>query len=229
MTKSLKKIILKRYSKSLPHLSKEEILSWERELLGFYLTEHPLTKFATQIQKIISLKIGDIDPISHDQNQVTLGGIIASIRKTFTKVKKEEMCFLKLQDTSASIEVIVFPRIYRESQNIIQTDKIVIINGKIEAGEDTPVLIADKIILLEEAIKKSTNEEVFEVIIPKTADRILLAKIYEALKENPGDLSTYLILPDDNNKGRKVAVPFGISKNIELEDKLLKLGCLLNN
>ena len=214
---------------SIEEAPKEEILSWERELLGFYLTEHPLTKFATQIQKIISLKIGDIDPISHDQNQVTLGGIIASIRKTFTKVKKEEMCFLKLQDTSASIEVIVFPRIYRESQNIIQTDKIVIINGKIEAGEDTPVLIADKIILLEEAIKKSTNEEVFEVIIPKTADRILLAKIYEVLKENPGDLSTYLILPDDNNKSRKVAVPFGISKNIELEDKLLKLGCLLNN
>ena len=208
---------------------KEEILSWERELLGFYLTEHPLTKVSAQMERVTTLKIGEIDAVAHDQKPLKLGGIIASVRKTLTKVRKEEMCFIKLQDTSGSIEIVVFPKVYSQARQIVAPDKIVIISGKLEAGEETPVLIADAIHPLDLAAKIAEQEsQDFEVVIPKSADRILLAKIYEVLKANPGGLATYLIVGGDDNSPRKIPVPFGIDKNIELLDELENLGCHIN-
>ena len=206
---------------------KEEILSWERELLGFYLTEHPLTKVSELMEKIVSVKIGEIDLLVHERRQLKLGGIVASIRRTLTKVRKEDMCFLKLQDTTGSIEVVVFPRVYSEARDILTTDRIVIVSGKVESNEETPVLIAEKILLLEQNqdSQMAANTEEFEVIIPSSADRILISKVYEALKGSPGDISTYLVLPGNDSLSRKIPVPFGIQKTAELETQLINLGC----
>lgn len=205
---------------------KEEILSWERELLGFYLTEHPLAKVADQIEQLVSIKIGEIDPLIHGGKIVKLGGIIASIRKTVTKLRKEEMCFLKLQDTTATIEVIVFPRAYSQARDIISTDKIVLITGKLETGDESPVLIAESLSLLEsEKRLEDIPQELLSIILPKDADRVLLSKIYEILKSNPGITTTYLVLPGQDSTNRKIPVPFTVSRSVNLENELLNLGC----
>lgn len=212
---------------STEEASQEEILSWERELLGFYLTEHPLTKVSQLMEKIVSTKIGEIDLLVHERRQLKLGGIIASIRRTLTKVRKEEMCFLKLQDTTGSIDVVVFPRVYSEARDILAADRIVVVSGKVESNEETAVLIAEKISLLEQkqASQIENDIESFEVIIPSSADRILISKVYEALKGSPGDISTYLVLPGNDSLARKIPVPFGIQKTAELEMRLINLGC----
>lgn len=206
---------------------REEILSWERELLGFYLTEHPLTKVADKIEKLASLKIGEIDPITHGGKILKLGGIIAHLRKTITKVKKEEMCFIKLQDTTGSIEVIVFPRSFEIARDIIAADQIVLISGKLETGEDSPTLIAESVSLLsnETVYEGDIEKEFLNITLPRDADRILLSKIYEVLKNNPGQTATFLILPGADNANRKIPVPFMVSRSFELENELVNLGC----
>lgn len=207
---------------------KEEILSWERELLGFYLTEHPLTKVEGKMAQLTVGKIGELDTFSLADKTIKLGGIIAGVRKTFTKVRKEEMCFLKLQDMTGTIEVIVFPKVYAQSRHIISPDQIVIIAGKIEAGEETPVLISEKVSLLETELKApQAYVEILEVRIPKDADRLMLSQIYQILKNSPGDLQTFLILPTDNGQTRKFPVPFGVEKTLELEKELTNVGCLI--
>ena len=212
---------------SISEAPKEELLSWERELLGFYLTEHPLIKFERQLSQITTSQINDIDQVASNNKTIRIGGIISSIRKTLTKVRKEEMCFLKLQDTTGTLEVLVFPKVYAQTRSILITDQIVVISGKLEAGEQTPVLIAENIMSLEESLEGG-HDNVLEVTVPKNADRLLLSKIYQILKENPGDDSIFLVLQGENGNSKKFPVPFGTTKSEQLAEVLLELGCQVN-
>ncbi|MBI2598962.1 DNA polymerase III subunit alpha, partial [Candidatus Curtissbacteria bacterium] len=206
---------------------KEEILSWERELLGFYLTEHPLAKVADSLAKIVTAKIAELDPLIHTERQIKLGGIISSLRLTLTRTRKEEMCFLKLQDTTGSIEVIVFPKVYQEARSLILLDGIVVVSGRLDAREGSPSLIAETMSSLESAVPPVFEDEVFEIKIPQDADRQLLAKIYELLKENSGEIPAYLLLPGGGGNQRRVPVPFGVYKNGSLIRELEYLGCTI--
>ena len=203
---------------------KEEILSWERELLGFYLTEHPIAKVSAKLAKVTTGKISELDFFTSDR-EVKLGGIISGTRKTFTRARREEMCFLKLQDESGSIEVIVFPRVYAASKHLLLPDQIIVIWGRLEINEDTPILIAEKIASLDSALQTETEEEILEVTLPQDADRILLSKIYQVLKSNPGDVPTYLVLPSENGMVKKFPVPMRSRKTSALQKELEILGC----
>lgn len=206
---------------------KEEILSWERELLGFYLTEHPLAKVATALEKAVTVNLADIDTTMHADREIKLGGIISSLRTTLTKVRREEMCFLKLQDTTGSIEVIVFPRVFQEARSLILLDQIVVVSGKLDIGEGSMVLIASGITPLENSSTPVFEDEVFEIKIPKDADRELLAQIYQLLKENSGEIPAYLLLPGDGQSTRRVPIPFGVYTNGDLARELEYLGCTI--
>ncbi len=208
---------------------KEEILSWERELLGFYLTEHPLTKVADILAKVVTAKISELDPLIYSEKQIKLGGIISAMRTTLTKVRKEEMCFIKIQDTTGTMEVIVFPRVFQDSKHLLLLDQIVVVAGKLEAGEGSQIIIAESISSLENANIPVFEDEVFEIKIPKDADRELLAQIYQLLKENSGEIPAYLLLPGDGHAVRRVPIPFGVFVNSNLEQQLEYLGCVITN
>lgn len=222
--------VIESLLKSTEEAPKEEILSWERELLGFYLTEHPLAKVSAQIKMIATSKIGEIDYQDVQDKQIKLCGIVSGVRKTFTRVRKEEMCFIKLQDTTGSVDIIVFPRVYDTAKNLIILDQIIVAYGKLEISEDNTTFIASKITLLEDEAKKEIEKgQDFDIIIPKSADRILLANIYELLKSNPGNMHSFLLLPQDNDKSRRIPIPFGISKSDQLEKRLTNLGCQISS
>lgn len=206
---------------------KEEILSWERQLLGFYLTEHPLAKFQGRLTEMTTCTIIEIEPDTHGNKTIKIGGIIAAMRTTLTKVRQEEMCFLKLQDTTGSIEVIVFPKVFAQTKSMLSPDQIVIISGKLEAEEQSRVIIADGISSINSAMLQNLNQEYVEIGIPEGADRILLSRIYEVLKANRGPVPAYLSLPSANGQARKIPVPFGVSPDSTLKLELDTLGCEL--
>ena len=148
------------------------------------------------------------------------------MRKTFTKIKQEEMCFLKLQDRTSSVEVIVFPRVYAQAKGLLLPDQIVLVTGKLEADDQSLTIIAENIKTIEDAEEKILAEEAaLEVAIPKNADRVLLSRIYEILRNSPGDLPTFLVLPAENGNAKKMPLPFGTQKTGELESNLKNIGC----
>ena len=211
---------------TMPEAPKEELLSWERELLGLYLTEHPLAKVEQRLSKLITSNISDLDHFEHAGKTISLGGIISTIRKTFTKVRQEEMCFLKLQDRASSVEVIVFPKVYSKAKSLLASDQIVLVTGKLEADDQNLTLIAENIVTIEDAEEKVLfAEAALEVAIPKNADRVLLSKIYEILRNSPGELPTFLVLPSNNGNTKKMPLPFGTQKTGELESNLKNIGC----
>ncbi|MCR4325053.1 MAG: DNA polymerase III subunit alpha [Candidatus Curtissbacteria bacterium] len=210
---------------------KEEILSWERELLGLYLTEHPLTKVSEKLDRVSTAKISELETVISSGKPIKLGGIISSVRRTLTKIRKEEMCFLKLQDTTGTIDVIVFPRTYEQARSYILPDQIVVVSGKLEIDEQSATIIAESISPLDQVEEKASflEEEVLEVSIPRDADRTLLSQIYEVLKASPGDVPIFLVLGSDNGSPKRLSVPFGATKNITLEHELTSLGCHILN
>ncbi len=128
-----------------PATPREKLL-WEKELLGLYVSSHPLENYKKFLQKrtlpIEKIK-GFTDAIWNHQ-RIKIGGIISSIKKILTK-KGQPMIFLKLEDPTDKIEVVVFPSIVEKSMAACTENKIVLIEGRVDQRAGTPKLIAEHI------------------------------------------------------------------------------------
>ncbi|MCK4781923.1 DNA polymerase III subunit alpha [Candidatus Parcubacteria bacterium] len=131
-----------------PPLPKKEKLNWEKELLGLYISSHPLEDF----KKIFEKTVLPLAKITQDVTGkiVKVGGIISSMKKIITKTGKP-MLFVKLEDQTSRIELVVFPSIIENNPNIFQENKIVIIKGKVDNRDGVPKIICNEI---EEVIEK---------------------------------------------------------------------------
>lgn len=121
---------------------KEIILSYEKEVLGIYLSGHPLEEYESLWRKNITNTTSDflIDPdtgemAARDGKTVTVGGIIQEKKVKYTK-NDQMMAFLQLEDLYGAIEVIVFPKTYQKYQKLIQEDSKVFIRGRVSGEEE---------------------------------------------------------------------------------------------
>jgi DNA polymerase-3 subunit alpha len=121
-------------------LSKDELLFFEKELLGFYLTEHPLTRFLPLLEKKVTHRIRDL---TNTKSSVILGGLVASVKKIVTRNGGSEMAFVKLDDFTATIELVVFPSVYERTKHIWVSDRVVLIKGKLSEKEDRLTVLVD--------------------------------------------------------------------------------------
>lgn len=117
---------------SVPTITERDQLAWERELLGLYLSQHPLEAFENFLAEK-SVPLNTLKP-EHDAKNVTVGGAITDVREITTK-NGQKMAFVKMADQFGEIEVILFPSVYQQTIGIWERDRIVLINGKINARE----------------------------------------------------------------------------------------------
>ena len=117
-------------------LSRKETLGWEKELVGFYVSEHPLTQVAVNLQDTVTCFCGEISEEMNNQN-VVVAGLVEWIRPHVTK-RGDPMAFVHLEDIQGSIEVVVFPRVYAATRDLWQEDKILIVRGKVDAERGDP-------------------------------------------------------------------------------------------
>ena len=109
-----------------------ESLLWERELLGLYLSQHPLEIFETFLaEKTVPISTLTQD---HDNKAVEIGGAIVDAREIMTK-NGQKMAFVKIEDQFGEIEVILFPSVYQQTLGIWERDKVVLIQGKVNATD----------------------------------------------------------------------------------------------
>ncbi len=128
--------------------SENEKLVFERELLGFYLTDHPLNQKLTSLFTFSTHKISELEEVK-DGTRVKVGGLVAQIKKIFTKRSGEEMAFVRLEDhIGISVECVVFPKIFERSKGYIIKDAILVIEGRLDYKEDLPVIIVDGVRVL---------------------------------------------------------------------------------
>lgn len=126
-----------------PEISQEQMLMWEKELLGLYISGHPLERFRDKIEKS-GVTVKGIVENGHDGMMTVVAGIIEEARIVITK-KNEHMSFIKIADFTGSIEVVLFPRTLAECKEFIVVDKIIAIKGRFSRRNDSPSLVADKV------------------------------------------------------------------------------------
>ncbi|MFW6283608.1 MAG: OB-fold nucleic acid binding domain-containing protein, partial [Minisyncoccales bacterium] len=130
--------------------TKQEKLNWEKELLGLFISSHPLENYESFLKKE-SLPVSKIINGEKFINEyVRIGGIITSTKKITTK-KGKPMMFLNLEDFEETIEVVVFPSIYRQNSSKLEENKIVLISGKTQKRNGDPKIICEKIDEIKEA------------------------------------------------------------------------------
>jgi len=107
-------------------------LKWERELLGLYLSHHPLEQY----ELYLSEQTVPLNALSegHDGKTVTIGGVISDIRDITTR-NGQKMAFVKLEDRFGELEIVLFPKTYQQTSSVWERDRVVIIKGKV-TGKD---------------------------------------------------------------------------------------------
>lgn len=115
------------FLKSAPPAPKREMLAWEKELLGLYVSEHPFREYA---QKLGGMLIQIADLANHKkEKKVRVGGVVTLSKKILTKAN-DAMLFAKLEDTSGGVEAVVFPRVLTETAACWDVDKTLIVSGR---------------------------------------------------------------------------------------------------
>lgn len=109
-----------------------EQLVWERELLGLYLSQHPLELFEKFLEEQ-TIALSTIKP-EHDGKSVTVGGAILDVREIMTR-NGQKMAFVKIEDRFSEVEVILFPNSFQQTLGLWERDKVVLIRGKVSAKD----------------------------------------------------------------------------------------------
>ena len=121
----------------------KEKLAWEKELVGIYTSEHPLTRVMADLHDTVTALCGQITEDMANQ-KVVVAGAITYVRRLTTK-KGDPMAFAGLEDLQGTTEVVIFPRTWKQVEPIIQPDKIVVVRGKVDASGKQAKIIADSI------------------------------------------------------------------------------------
>ena len=119
-----------------------ERLRWEKELLGLYLSEHPMGEVAEQVGRFVNAYSGDLRDESLDGQRVVVGGIITAQRTVITK-RQETMAIVTLEDLQGSIEVVVFPRLFETTRPLLRDGAILLIAGRVDHKGEEVSLLAD--------------------------------------------------------------------------------------
>jgi DNA polymerase-3 subunit alpha len=197
----------------LPHMpemeewDEKELLAFEKEYLGFYITGHPLNKYEELLARYAnadSLSIRDMQ----EGEIARFGGIITGSRIIRTR-KGDPMAYVVTEDMNGSIETTVFPSLYAEVSDLISGDKPVIVQGKIQKDEKSMKVLADKIVPFEKAEETWTDEIHFNVDI-KRYDRDSLAKLKNIMMKYPGSSPGFVHLKDPGRTDVIIALPDAI-------------------
>ena len=122
--------------------TKKEKLSWEKELLGLYISDHPAREYQEYFAKMAT-PIGEITAEMSGQN-VTIGGVIANIHKVYLKTQKT-MLFVLIEDVTSKLEVLVFPKVLDNTASSWIDDKVVLVSGKVSTKEGELKILCDSV------------------------------------------------------------------------------------
>ena len=216
-------------------ISTSQILSWERELLGIYVSQHPASLFTPEMEKA-STPAGELSSLMEGSVTMVMG-VVAEVKRIVTKKSQKPMAFVRLEDTTGSTEVVVFPRTYIQYREILEEGSYFIIQGKVsvrERGDGIEhSILADKILrftdkdipslsaqLSQGSLPDSFDEDDFEeeveegvaIIIDGKPDHVMIGQLREIFTAAPGNERVFLHVKSGEHL-RKVATEYSISRS----------------
>ncbi len=147
-------MVMERPLPNVPEAPVRERLRWEKELLGLYLSEHPMGEVAEQVGDYVTAYSGDLrSDETLDGQRLVVGGIVVGSRTVITRTRST-MAVVTLEDLQGSIEVVVFPRLYEQTGPIWQEGAILLVAGRVDHRGEEVSLLADIVLPWEVAVAK---------------------------------------------------------------------------
>ena len=126
--------------KPAPAVTQRDILTWEKELLGLYVSSHPFREYGARLQGLFTPIVNLAE--KKKEKSVRIGGMVTSAKKILTK-NNDPMVFVKLEDMTGDIEVVIFPRVYRDKPEIWASDKALVVSGRVQEKDDELKFLAE--------------------------------------------------------------------------------------
>ncbi len=212
----------------IDEFDKADLLNHEKELLGFYLTEHPLANSLKKIRSLATHEIGDLDGDLHLNKTVTVGGVIKTVKKILTKKNNSEMAFATLNDGSGDIELVIFPKLYAKTKEYWLADKPILVTGQVDLKDRLAMLV-------ESALQPDANElakpiqekpdsslDVYKLVIDQNSPKSILIDINQLLLANHGSDKIIIELKNGTSVTKVINLPYTV--NFEsIKNKIKKI------
>ncbi|EQK41397.1 DNA polymerase III, alpha subunit [[Clostridium] bifermentans ATCC 638] len=218
---------------TLPHvkeLEEKERLYLEKEVLGMYVSGHPLSQYKDEIKRNTTINNAELNEIKDDyitylnlnEREVTMGGIV--INKTIRTTKRNDlMAIIELEDLFGVIEVIVFPQVLQKYNTVIQEDKIIYIDGRLSIKEDENAkLIAREIRDMNDSGNK--DKPILYLKINSIENKELVNDLISVVTKYPGENDIYIYAENIKQVYKWNHIKVNINENLinELEHILPK-------
>lgn len=200
----------------LEEFSTRDILAMEKETLGLYISGHPINEYLANLRSQISNNIEEITS-NMDGSTVVIGGVLSRIKRSVTK-RGEAMAYATLEDSTGSMECLVFPSVLTQYAQLLQEDNVVKIEGRISYQNDEVKCIVSTIKTIEKDSEKSLT-----IYLEKGSDESLLEAIRGVLGKYPGEIPVYIEFLEYQKK-IIVDKKLWVNHNEELVGYLLKLN-----
>lgn len=175
----------------LDEFSHRQILAMEKEILGFYISGHPVADYESQLNLLLDYSLAELSQ-AKDGETVTIGGVVTKARKSITR-RGEVMCYLTIEDTTGTQEILVFPKTYTRYASILEEDMVLVVSGRVSFEEEQIKIFAEEI----SALPQPTRHKM--VIHLETGNQQIsrdkLEKIRQLLEQNKGSTPVYIYFP----------------------------------
>ena len=191
----------------------DELQSLERQLLGFSLSARPISEVIGPLEFRSTHKIYEISAEESYPELVKVAGVLTEVRVIVTKKSGAEMAFAKAEDGTGTLELVVFPKIFKDTRDFWVEGQPLLITGKVDVRDDSPNLLVEAIETMA-SLNEKKEREVY-IKIPKGVDTNTLKRLKELLTSNLGDQTGYLLFDSGSNgaPAKKVKLSFKIAWN----------------
>ena len=132
----------------VPPLDRRELLRMEREMLGLYVTDHPVRTWEAVLRDHVRHRVADLQELP-DRTQVSVGGVLTHVRPMVSKKDGSRFAVASLEDLSGAVEVVVWPKTYERCGEALHVDAVVVVRGRVDASEGRARLVADEVVPVE--------------------------------------------------------------------------------
>ncbi|PJC47021.1 MAG: DNA polymerase III subunit alpha, partial [Candidatus Omnitrophica bacterium CG_4_9_14_0_2_um_filter_42_8] len=181
-----------------------QLLNFEKEMIGFYITGHPLAKYEKILKEYSTTSSAGLKDLE-DGRKIWFGGIINKIKNTVTKRTGEKMAIMMVEDLEGSVEALVFPNSYKNVSKYIVPNFAIFINGRLSLKEERPKIIVEEIIPITDARKKFTQSISID-FLSQGIDEELFGRLRGVFSKYQGDTPVYLNFSTKTNGSYRMLV-----------------------
>ncbi|MBI3010085.1 MAG: DNA polymerase III subunit alpha [Candidatus Omnitrophica bacterium] len=197
-------------------------LAFEKALLGFYVSGHPLARYATSLRALATTTSQQILN-AEDGSILIMGGLLTKIKLTTTKKTNEQMAVCMLEDLEGETELLIFPNSFSQLAPQLKPNAVVFVEGRVAMREDRPRLIAQQILPIDQGPSKLA--QAMELVLRHAGNPALLEELKGLLARFPGTVPIYLRVetPQEPSMRLRLAENFKVEPKQELLEELNRL------